>query len=338
MQQMSLFFLLLLGELALISVPGEAVNNVYYVTPTEPPNSDCPGEPCQKLVHYFSHGDRYFSSNNINVTMILLHGKHALKSRRFHIIPYEVKDLEIFEMIGMEPAHDVVVHLFNNIQLINITTAYIETLTFTREKPYGNFLLYGFTVNPRQSSETIIMDRAMSVTINSTLFNGVPLSHNPDDVLNFYMIVANSTFTNQSFFNSKSSSVGDPDRVRHLKVKDCTFRNSNLQLVYINAKITIENSTIIDNDNNISTNIRAHHSDIEFAGNMQFSASNMTGSLYMLYSSCNVTITGDVTFANNKPTPITAYSSTITLSGNVSFLNNTGIKGCLLYTSDAADE
>ena len=51
--------------------------------------------------------------------------------------------------------------------------------------------------------------------------------------------------------------------------------------------------------------------------------------------SSDVTITGNVTFINNKETPIIAYSSSITLSGNVSFLNNTGTNGgaMALYSS-----
>ena len=73
------------------------------------------------------------------------------------------------------------------------------------------------------------------------------------------------------------------------------------------------------------------------AGNVQFFSTRNTpnGSAVVSFLSSNVTITGDVTFASNKQTPITAYSSTITLSGNVSFLNNTGINGgaMALYSS-----
>ena len=114
------FLSLLLGGLTLISVPGEAVNNVYYVTPTEPPNSDCPGEPCQTLDHYFSHIDRYFSSDKINVTMMFLQGNHILNTTDTTIM-----DLETFKMIGIEPANEGVVHSFSPISIVNVATTYV---------------------------------------------------------------------------------------------------------------------------------------------------------------------------------------------------------------------
>ena len=115
----------------MIPVPSETV--VYYVTPTKPLNSDCPGEPCQTLDYCFSHGDRYFTSEKImiNVTMILLYGKHVLNNDY-------VRDLETFEMIEMEPAHDVVVYLSNGINLANVTTTYIGALTLTNAGPCRN--------------------------------------------------------------------------------------------------------------------------------------------------------------------------------------------------------
>ena len=63
----------------LITFPGtsQAVN--YYVRPTEPTNSSCPTDlPYKTLEHYLCNGDRYLSSDKINVTMILLHGQHVL--------------------------------------------------------------------------------------------------------------------------------------------------------------------------------------------------------------------------------------------------------------------
>ena len=49
----------------------------------------------------------------------------------------------------------------------------------------------------------------------------------------------------------------------------------------------------------------------------------------------NITVTGDMTFANRHETALTAYDSLVTLSGKVSFVNNTGTKGgaMALYSS-----
>ena len=158
----------------MISVPGEAVNNVYYITPTEPPNSDCPDEPCQTLGHYFRHIDRYFSSDKVNVTMMFLRGNHILNTTGITI-----QDLETLKMIGIEPANEGVVHFFNPIAIKNVTTTYFGSLTFKGgPKKYVQFQL-----------DAMFTDREISVTINSTLFNSVSLCYTPRDVLNFNMLV-----------------------------------------------------------------------------------------------------------------------------------------------------
>ena len=48
--------------LALLSILCEATE--YYVRPTEPTNSSCPGTPCLTLKQYMAHSDLYFKSNS----------------------------------------------------------------------------------------------------------------------------------------------------------------------------------------------------------------------------------------------------------------------------------
>ena len=183
------FLLLLLGGFTLFPVPGEAF--VYYATPTEPPNSGCPGEPCQTLDYYFSHGDRYFSSDKINVTMILLHGKHTLSNGHgceSNDNYYFVQDLETFEVIGMEPCC-----VPTGICLENVTVSYIGTLTFVKAGPCAAFSISDKPTNSKQSS-TSEMDQTMFITINGTRFNGVVLSSILNNVVIFNIVVVNSTF------------------------------------------------------------------------------------------------------------------------------------------------
>ena len=70
----------IVGELimnVLLIVVADAV--VYYVTPKESLNSECPDQPCQTMEHYFNHSDHYFGSKKINVTMKVLQGNHTLE-------------------------------------------------------------------------------------------------------------------------------------------------------------------------------------------------------------------------------------------------------------------
>ena len=138
---MPLSFLLVLEVFSLILTPSETV--VYYVTPTAPPNLDCPGQPCQTLDYYFSHNEEYFNSNKINITMLLMGGEHILSWNHSEWVQVDkenceyrtyaniiIQDLEMFEMIGLESAHDVVVQLFTNINLlVNITEVHFVSLT-----------------------------------------------------------------------------------------------------------------------------------------------------------------------------------------------------------------
>ena len=47
----------------------------YYVRPTEPPNTPCPGQPCLTLNEYTNNTDHYIKSN---ATFIFLPGKHHM--------------------------------------------------------------------------------------------------------------------------------------------------------------------------------------------------------------------------------------------------------------------
>ena len=267
MQQMSIvsFVPLLLGGFILISVPGEAV--IYYVTPTEPPNSDCPGEPCQTLDYYFSHGDRYLSSEKINVTMILLHGKHNLNN---HLIIY-IQNLETFEMIGMEPAHDVVVQLSIPIELRNVTTSYIGTLTIIAVSLYHSQLTF------LSDFDMPATTRDRLFVVNETVLSSVTLFQFTIRPTNFSIVVANSTFKNQSALTCVSEVDLDNYYIRRLKMTQCTFSNSTLYLQFSNVRITIDNSTFKGTANDFTySSIHASYSNIIFAGNVHFSSTGNT--------------------------------------------------------------
>lgn len=113
---------LTLGGFLLILTPCEAV--VYYVTPTQVSNSDCASQPYHTLDYYFCKGERFFDHEKVNVMIIFMQGTHTLQNCSFAI-----EHLEKCEIIGIEPAHNVIVHVAKGISFVNTTTVYIETLT-----------------------------------------------------------------------------------------------------------------------------------------------------------------------------------------------------------------
>jgi len=120
------FLLVPPGEAVVYYVPtGEAL--IYYVTPTAPPNPDCPttGKPCQTLEYYVTHTGIFFTVG-ANVTMLFLRGKHTVKDNSTELI---VDLLTRFAMVGMHPAQEIVVCV--NINLYTISEFHIESITYT---------------------------------------------------------------------------------------------------------------------------------------------------------------------------------------------------------------
>ena len=115
--------------------------HVYYVTPTNSLRSECPGQPCETLDHYFKKGDRYFSRSKVNVMMKFLLGIHNLSSNSFHF-----EDLNRFEMIGLKPADDVIVHVSATVNFTNTAAVLIESLTIKKPNhmPDSGFIWYQF--------------------------------------------------------------------------------------------------------------------------------------------------------------------------------------------------
>ena len=111
--------------------------------------------------------------------------------------------------------------------------------------------------------------------------------------------------------------------------------NSSLVLDFFPVNIAILNSTIRGGE----MTLRACN--VEINGTFLFSTTsqglNPSNPLATcMFLSSNVTITGDVTFANDVRRVIFVYLSTITLSsGNILFVNNSGVSGgaMALYSS-----
>ena len=356
---MPLSFLLVLEVFSLILTSSEEdVTVVYYVTPTEPPNPDCPGQPCQTLEHYFSHKEEYFNSNKINVTMLLLGGEHVLSHPSTEYVDtmecnytghaHLIKDLETFEMIGLEPAQDVLIQLLPDILLMNITKSRFASLTFyavnvTETVP--SFIVgCALSANTRQLSEktTPADNITFVVVVNQTIFSGVALCQLNSRLINFSTTVANSRFDNQSEFRSTDNSDLHLKKfyARELIVTNCTFNNSGFKLVYSSSNIRVFNSTLIVRGSPTGIGLRTINCNVEINGTVFFTNAgldydNWNPFTVTLFLTSNVTITGDVTFADSLCTPIAAYLSTITLSGKISFRNNTGVNGgaMTLYSS-----
>ena len=322
---MPLLFLLVLELYGLIITPGEAA--VYYVTPTESSNPvACPqGQPCHTLDYYFTHREEYFNSSKRNVTMMLFGGEHILSPNNTEcdhlycgtfitICAHMIQDLEVFEMIGIKPAQNVILQLFTNIKLVNVSKSLFVNLTIAAYQENSTVYLLGCTEseNFNKSLSAVLGVRVMfSTQMERIIFNRVTLYLISASLTNFTTTMTNLLFSNKSLMISRAILYPN-NGFLHLIVANCTFNNSGLSSMFSNLKI-IENALFI-----------------KYNG---YYSNSYTSSLFS--RSSNITIRGDVTFADNIGSSISAYSSDIILSGNISFLNNTGVNGgaMALYSS-----
>ena len=316
---------LLLGGLTvcmLLIIPGDTVT--YYVTPTDPASSNCPGQPCLTLERYFYHESKYFNRSKINVTMRFLQGNHTLNST----IQY-IEDLGRFEMVGMKPAADVVAYISATVIFTYVTAVRIENLTIQ-----GESLCVFSMVNCANNTSAKLPSETLNMIISAAIFSGINMyAKNFCNELHIKM-------TNLAILNGSSVHFYSRLRMQHdvlynreWNMSDCIVNNSGLGIFYNYVRITIINTTFIDmyglDDSLVISCIKIEHSVLNILGNVSFyNTSNGPGSFpYLFPSVSNVTISGAVTFANNKQAPIVSFSNTITLRGYILFLNNSGTKG-----------
>ena len=116
--------LLIVASLSLSPTPCGSVE--YYVTPTSPPNTDCP-QPCYTLDYYALNTT--LLSNKENVSLLFLEGLHTLNqglaisgTRQIHLTQFHIRS-------------EVIVKCNNNIRFEDITYLEIRNLTmYGRDK------------------------------------------------------------------------------------------------------------------------------------------------------------------------------------------------------------
>ena len=105
----------------------------------------------------------------------------------------------MFEMIGLEPAHDVVIQLYISILLTNIPTSHFASLTFFGAATDQELTLYLvgciLSANSSQLSQKRVPADIITV-VNGTIFSGVTLIQATPFQwsFNFITTVANSQF------------------------------------------------------------------------------------------------------------------------------------------------
>ena len=274
----------------------------------------------------------YFSSENINITIILMQGNHTLKNCGIHI-----KHLETCKITGVGSASNVRVYtLQQNISFADTATIYIENLTLIgRELLYTTPVLMFDYNQMKQSNDSY---RLRFITINGTEMKGISILPVYTNRYFIIIVLANSIITNGSrlhLYSPFQTNGVKKDCVLQLRMTKCFLSNSYFFMHCESATVLIEDSTIIDMlPMGVQSGIHLFYSNISITGNASLSnVTNGDHSAFISSTDSNVTITGYIAFSYNKITPIILYFSIITLSGNITFLNNTGMNGGAIHTS-----
>ena len=143
---------------------------VVYVTPTPPPNADCPHDmPCHTLRHFFSNES--FLQQSDNLTMNFINGEHiglckktAIKSTSFSVIGI---DKEVTIMCSI-------------VELVNATEICIENVTldhcYISSPPQQSALVFHMLSVVAQNQTDLHIRHARNVSKNSIIVRSrIPL-------------------------------------------------------------------------------------------------------------------------------------------------------------------
>ena len=253
-----------------------------------------------------SPATHWTNSTQVNVTMILLQGKHNYTACSNCDSPTpgkSIKDMEIFEMIGNGSAAEVVVYLTTTLNLVNVTRSYFGNLTFMKS-PHCDIVDEPVLVRLPGPNTGIPKPRDGKIfvtVVNRTIFNNVFLEQNTEWLsVNFSITVKDSNFTNQSGIVGVSRTTLvelDTGYTRKLEVIQCILSNSNLYIGYDSVNFSIYDSILLS----VAISVAVQYGNVIIAGNILFSnfmyIDSQTNSDIISFFSSNITISGNIIFA-----------------------------------------
>ena len=344
----------------------------YYVTPTPPPNPDCPlDQPCHTLSYYASNASSLFN-NKENLSLLFMDGVHNLD---ISLVISQVQSLTIAgvneSLDNGNPRASIQLHLLvNNVSVFKVENIKLQQTSliindvewFINQNAVYNYstlsimsattkgvLITGSMFLGSLFRSTFNGNHSTTVQIANTVSLGAYLRYNTFGFTLFTsteISIANSTFGNNSF-----GLLFEVNRASNITILDSAIINNRLGLVifYQNNQVRqqtldlkIESSQFIGNPvafvcipfNSVNSLVRFHilFRNISVINNF----ANGAGTTGI------VTITGPATlnldsclFDNNTGVTVLQLSDVdLHFLGNTTFSNNTGISGGAMVLSN----
>ena len=160
---------LLLDKLLLVQ---HCNGEVMYVTPTPPPNPDCPyGVPCQTLQHYFNN--KSLIEQRDNLTLIFISGEHTGVCEKTAINPAAFNVTGIGGQVTIE---------CTNIELINAAAIYFENVTlnhwYISSLRPSTALVVKMSSVVAQNQTHVYIEHVRNVSGNFIVFNNCTFKNN----------------------------------------------------------------------------------------------------------------------------------------------------------------
>ena len=260
---------------------------VVYVTPTLPPNPDCPdGLPCHTLEHYFSNSS--FTEQTANLSMVFLTGQHGGVCKQ--------TELKSFSFSASGVGHEVAINC-TTIVFSNAVAIYFTNLT----------LDHWYTVSP--CSSVLILEMSSVILQNQTC---VYIEH-ASSVSGNWVKFVNTVFDNSSisgilsFFKNAGAMFLAKSTVNIGKYSNVTFVNNQ-----IHPSIYLNYSTL-----NVESNVHITFTkNLRCALMMKFSSLNIMKDTNVIFiNNSNI---------RDEGIAINVERSTMSTEGDLFFINNSG--------------
>ena len=308
----------LLGKLLLVQ---HCDGEVVYVTPTPPPNQDCPyGVPCQTLQHYFNN--KSLTERRDNLTLIFISGEHsgfckktAIKSAAFNVTG-----------IGGQVTIEC-----TDIELTNAAAIYFENVTldhwYISSLHLSTALVIKMSSVTAQNQTHVYIEHARNVSGNFIVFNNCTFKNNSSlsGILYFSQFVGGTFKGGVMNLLSSTLPLG--------KNTSVTFNHNIMRYaaMYLNSStLDVENACMLFFNNQraimlYKSTLNITKSNVSCTGNTAKHSGG--GALYIYNSTMNVN-SSEMLLLNNSAIgggALYVKSSVLTFEHNttVVFINNT---------------
>ena len=275
----------------------------YYVKPSQ--STECPGQPCETLNYYLKNVKTTINQEK-NLTMIFLNGNHSLYFEILTANP-PIKTA-VIRMIG---ANNNV--LIKALSVSGYSLEYHMSFVNNNDVSLQNLVVIDFKVVVTSNQPKSILHMSSLKILNFTLdisievyMENIDFEYGSITLETAFSVMKECKYRDVGLFIQMSSFI----RLLRLEIENCNFSNTPF-VIHKNATVIVSGTTI-------------------FADAFYYPAISS-------YYGGNLTLSGNVTFANNNATrggALALYFSTVYIAANtsVTFLNNfASHKGGAIY-------